>query len=267
VTGVLGHALAYAATGWPVFPCRPDDPSCPAVAEPGARCECKAPLTVHGFKDATTDPAMIHEWWGQLPAANVAIATGAPGPDVLDVDVKPEGSGFAALNRLKRAGLLTGAARLVRTRSGGMHVYYTGTDEGCHALPRYHLDFKASGGYVLAPPSSVHGRAYELLDHRDGITPLDWEAVKRCLDPPRRTPDAPPGTWQGGELPPGVRRALAADATDRSKALHRLVGACARAGMDEATIHQLAETYPPALEKYGARLHAEVERSLHRIGA
>jgi Bifunctional DNA primase/polymerase, N-terminal len=262
MTGILGQALAYASIGWPVFPCRPDADPCP---EPG-RCGCKAPLTRNGFKDASTCADQIRAWWRRWPAANMAIATGAPGPDVLDVDVKPDGSGWTALRRLKRAGLLTGAAALVRTPSGGAHVYYAGTSQGCHALPRHHLDFKSAGGYVLAPPSRVHGRPYELLDHRGGTAALDWQAVKRLLDPPRR-PVRRPGTWGGGELPAGVQRALAADDTDRSKALHRLVGACVRAGMNEDTIHQLAGNYPPALEKYGARLDAEVERSLRRIGA
>jgi hypothetical protein len=63
------------------------------------------------------------------------------------------------------------------------------------------------------------------------------------------------------------KHALAADATDRSAALHRLVGACVRAGMNETDIHQLAGNYQPALEKYGPRLATEVERSLRRIGA
>jgi hypothetical protein len=262
MTSILGQALAYASTRWPVFPTRPDADPCP---NPG-RCQCKAPVTPNGFKDASTDPTVIRGWWRRWPDANVAIATGAPGPDVLDVDVKPAGSGFAALNKLKRAGLLTGAARLVRTRSGGLHVYYAGTSQRGGALPRHHLDFKAAGGYVLAPPSRVHGKPYELLDHRPGAAALDWAAVKRLLDPPRRRP-APAGTWQGSELPPGVQRALAADDTDRSKALHRLVGACVRAGMNETDIHQLAGNYQPALEKYGPRLAAEVERSLRRIGA
>jgi hypothetical protein len=262
MTSILDQALNYAAAGWPVFPCRPDADPCPTPD----RCQCKAPVTLNGFKDATTDPALIRAWWRRWPDANVAVATGAPGPDVLDVDVKPAGSGYTALNKLKRAGLLTGASRLVRTRSGGLHVYYAGTSQRGGGLPRHHLDFKACGGYVLAPPSRVHGKPYQLLDHRPGAAALDWAAVKRLLDPPRR-PVPRPGTWQGGDLPPGVQRALAADDTDRSKALHRLVGACVRAGMNETDIHQLAGNYQPALEKYGARLGAEVERSLRRIGA
>lgn len=139
---MLRAALGYARVGWPVFPCRPDGTPPP---------KWKAPLTEHGFRDATTDPAVLRAWWDKWPDANLAIVTGAPGPDVLDVDVKPDGNGFSALRRLKRAGILADAAALIRTRSGGLHIYFAGTTQGCRALPRHHLDFKARGGYVLAP--------------------------------------------------------------------------------------------------------------------
>lgn len=264
---LLAAALRYARCGWPVFPCRPDSPAC---THPRG-CGCKSPLTEHGFLDAATDPEVIRAWWRTWPRANVAIATGAPGPDVLDVDVKPDGNGFAALNKLKRAGLLVGATALVRTRSGGLHIYLTGTAQGCHALPRHHLDFKARGGYVLAPPSRVGGQPYELLDHRAGIAALDWPKVAAVLEPPRISPrSAPrisPRSAPSGDLPPTVRQALEAPAPDRSAALHRLVGACVRAGLDEPVIHELAAGYEPAVAKYGPRLHAEVDRSLNRIGS
>ena len=261
-------ALAYAAAGWPVFPTRPDDPSCPG----GKGCGCKAPFPgTRGCLDASADPDVIRAWWRRWPAANVAIATGDPGPDVLDVDVKADGDGFGALGRLKRAGVLDGASALVRTRSGGLHVYFAGTAQGCHALPRHHLDFKSAGGYVLAPPSAVHGRPYELLDHRAGTAALDWPGVIAVLDPPRSSPRwssrSSPRWSSPGELPPAVRRALEAPVSDRSAALHRLVGACLRAGLDEPAIHELAAGYEPAVAKYGPRLHAEVDRSLTRIGA
>lgn len=164
-------ALAYAAAGWPVFPCKPGD---------------KAPDTLHGFHDATTDPAMIRSWWDRRPERNVAIATGAPGADVLDVDVKPAGDGWAAFNRLKRAGYLAGARALVRTPSGGLHVYFAGTSQPCGRLPRHYLDFKALGGYVVAPPSVVGGQPYELLDHRAGDGRFSWQAAIRLLEPQRQ---------------------------------------------------------------------------------
>jgi hypothetical protein len=174
-------ALDYARRGWPVFPCKPGS---------------KEPATIHGFKDATTDLDQITRWWWYNPAANVAIATGAPGPDVLDVDVKPTGSGWAAFNRLKRAGLLTGAVVLVSTRNGGLHAYYAGTGQPSGAIRGQHLDFKARGGYVLAPPSTVPaddwaadgtGR-YELIDARGGGASIDWARCKRLLTPPRPAP-------------------------------------------------------------------------------
>ena len=84
----LARALAYARHGWPVFPCKPGS---------------KEPATAHGHLDATTDPARIADWWRAVPVRNVAIATGAPGPDVLDIDVRPEGSGYPAWRRLQHA--------------------------------------------------------------------------------------------------------------------------------------------------------------------
>jgi Bifunctional DNA primase/polymerase, N-terminal len=191
----LPAALAYAAACWPAFPTRPDDPSCPG----GRDCPCKRPLTEHGCLDATTDPDVIRAWWRRWPLANVSIATGAPGPDVLDVDVKPDGDGWAAFNRLKRAGLLAGAKALVRTPSGGLHSYYAGSGQRNGKMPRHHIDFRSEGGYVLAPPSRVHGRPYVLLDHRAGACGhLDWQAATRLLEPPR--PAVRPRRSDAGDL-------------------------------------------------------------------
>jgi len=190
VTGdLLAAALRYASAGWPVFPVRPDADPCPDPDD----CPCKRPLIPkrdggNGFKDATTDPTQIRAWWRRWPGAGIGIATGAPGPDVLDVDRRSGGDGFAAFNRLKRVGMLAGAGALVRTRSGGLHAYFTGTGQRCGRLPAHHLDFKAAGGYVLAPPSRVHGKPYELLDHRPAGARLDWAAVRSLLDPPRPAP-------------------------------------------------------------------------------
>jgi hypothetical protein len=176
---MLAGALSYASHGWRVFPCRPGR---------------KEPDTPHGFKDATTDPGRITAWWAAVPDRNVAIVTGGPGPDVLDVDVRPGGSGYPALDRLKHAGLLHGSVAAVITPSGGMHLYYPGTGQASGRLPDCHLDFKATGGYVLAPPSTVAGRPYRLIQHQPGHSGqtaggrLDWAAALALLQPRQPPP-------------------------------------------------------------------------------
>jgi hypothetical protein len=150
------------------------------------------PLTEHGLLDATTDPDVIRQWWRRWPAANVAIATGAPGPDVLDVDDHGAGSGWPAYERLKSAGLLAGAIAIVTTPSGGQHVYYRGTGQTGGRLRGQFLDFKATGGYVLAPPSTVHGQPYTLTSHRPASGTLDWQAVVALLAPPPPPPSRRP---------------------------------------------------------------------------
>lgn len=244
-------ALAYAAAGWPVFPCKPGS---------------KEPATDHGFKDASVDPDVIRWWWQRTPDANVAIATGAPGPDVLDVDVKPEGSGFAAFNRLKSAGLLTGARALVKTRSGGLHAYYSGTEQPCGRLTRHYLDFKARGGYVIAPPSKVDGRPYELLDHRIANATLEWAKVRRLLEPPPSPPRHVRRT-DPGQLPAWlIERLDATDVPDRSAHFHGVVAACHHAGLTEQDTVALLTPWCEATGKYVGRVEAEVARSWSKVG-
>jgi hypothetical protein len=103
---------------------------------------------------------------------------------VLDVDHHGDaGNGYTALLRLMRAGLLEDAGAVVRTPHGGLHIYFAGSSQASGRLPRHHLDFKAAGGYVLAPPSRVDGRPYYLVRQADPSAGLSWAAVTRTLDP------------------------------------------------------------------------------------
>ncbi len=123
-------------------------------------------------------------WWERTPLANLAIATGEPGPDVLDIDHHGKaGNGYAALMRLKRADLLDVAGTIVRTPHSGLHVYFAGSGQASGRLPRHHLDFKSAGGYVLAPPSSVDGKPYRLVREAVPAGGLDWAAVAGILEP------------------------------------------------------------------------------------
>lgn len=144
------------------------------------------------------DPvAFARYWWKNGALYNIAEVTGFRF-DVLDVDTGPEGSGFDALERLRQAGLLTGAYKLVRTPSGGLHLYFAASGQRGGSLRGQHLDFKALGGYVLVPPSQIGGRRYEVLDERPptGVT-LNWGAVKALLVPPR--PYRAPRAWRGSQ--------------------------------------------------------------------
>ena len=67
VAPALDAALRYAAADW-VFPCKPGS---------------KEPATLHGFKDATTDPGRIRRWWTSYPRSTSRSPPGhqSPGGD------------------------------------------------------------------------------------------------------------------------------------------------------------------------------------------
>jgi hypothetical protein len=178
-----------------VFPCAPGSktPAFPAAHPPGdpagATCQGECGRPGHGFHDATTDPEKIRQWWGRNLGRNVAIATGAPGPDVVDVDNHGErGSGFAAWNELKRAGLVDSPRALVRTPSGGFHAYFAGSEQPSGKIPGRHLDWRAKGGYVVAPPSQVGGRPYALVHHEPSTAGVDFGAIRELLAPQPHCP-------------------------------------------------------------------------------
>ena len=185
----LRQALACAARGWPVFPCQPGQ---------------KIPATTHGYRDATTDPDQITAWFSRHPGRNLAIATGTPGPDVLDIDQHgPAGHGYAAAARLRAAGLLDGASAWVRTPSGGLHAYFTGTAQRCGHLPDCHLDFRSAGGYVLAPPSAVGGHPYRVLATTGHGQPPGLGRRHRPAAPSAPAPPAPAPAGPGPRPRPG----------------------------------------------------------------
>jgi hypothetical protein len=220
---VLASAMWHAARGWPVGP---------------VKFGGKRPVGLrNGVKEFTTDRRTILNWFdGRLGLCNLAVATGYPGPDVLDVDVRPDGNGWAAFNRLKSAGLLAGAFRMIRTPSGGgLHVWFAGTGQQCGRLPGLHIDFKAAGGLVLVPPSYAGGW-YEVLEERPPTgAVLDWEAAKRLLCPPQ--PYTP--RRDGGRRGPGSARHLVAwlegeTEGNRNSGLYWAARKAAQAGDEEA---------------------------------
>lgn len=101
-------AAAYAAKGWPVFPCRRSG---------------KEPVTAHGYKDATCDDKQVGAWWPRGAMKNVAIATGErSGLVVLDVD--PRNGGSETLLDLETEHGPLPPTPHVLTGGGGSHYYF-----------------------------------------------------------------------------------------------------------------------------------------------
>ncbi len=187
ITRSCGRLWPAPRKGWPVFPCHPGR---------------KVAATSNGYHDATTDPAQIREWFAGHPELNLAVATGAPGPDVLDIGYHGrDGDGFHGLWHLREAELLNGASACIDTPNGGLHLYFDGSSQRSSSLPDFHFDFIAKGGYVLVPPSRVAGRSYADVNIPGKHGGLDWTAAARLLDP-SGTRERPPHP-QASPEPPG----------------------------------------------------------------
>ena len=52
--------------------------------------------------------------------------------------------------------------------------------------PTLHLDFRSRGGYILAPPSWVNSKPYQLIRTLDADGELDWATVTTLLEPQRQ---------------------------------------------------------------------------------
>lgn len=149
---MLTAALWYAGIGWPVFPLLAEGEIVPSTGEPS---NGKHPATRHGFKDASTDPAVITQWWTYAPNRNVGLATGVRF-DVIDIDVP---DGFATLERLSETDRAVHG--WVDTPSGGIHLYITPTGIPNKARWLPGTDYRGKGGYVVAPPSRVAAGAWQ----------------------------------------------------------------------------------------------------------
>ena len=132
----------------PVFPCRQD----------------KSPTTEHGFKDASSDPAVIRKMFAHVHAEYVAMPTGSiTGVSVLDIDVEKDCDGVSGFEWLNANRGLIPQTRTVQTPSGGLH-YFLGHIEGLPCSNNkiaQRVDVRGDGGYVI-----VLGFGYELLEDR-----------------------------------------------------------------------------------------------------
>jgi hypothetical protein len=207
-------ALAAAERGWHVFPLRPN------TKRPALHGHRDCPRTGacadghQGWEQrATTEPARIRAAWNQAPY-NIGLATGPSGLCVIDLDtckpgetIPPEyarqnatsGEDVLAIAAEQAGQELPGDTLTVRTPSGGLHLYYaaptgaelrkTEGDRG-HGLG-WKIDTRAWGGYMVAPGSTVDGRAYEYLSDRDPAPLPAWLADRLTPAPLPAAPVVP----------------------------------------------------------------------------
>lgn len=243
----LGHeAAGYALMGWPVFPLAPGGKT-PLYHSPHQRsdparraCRGECGKYGHGVLDATTDRGTIHHWWHLHPEANIGIATGLPGPDVVDVDCKAGAPGLFTLKKLlDHTRLLAGSFMCVVTPSGGLHLYYEGTDQANSTRKKDGIDFRGKGGYVAAPPSLVGTTRYQIRETRLGVSGrVDWSAIKQELDP-KIDFSRPPRDWSGAGIDGLVDFVLSQAPGNRNSGLHWAACRVAEDGADPAAIQKL----------------------------
>lgn len=192
------NALSYAGLGLAVFP---------------LKAKGKTPLTSHGVKDATKDLKQIEKWWDKWQEANIGIATGeaSAGLIAIDLDVKPD-KGINGLESLKKwqseRGLTLPADTWVSTTgSGGKHIFYRYDKPIKNMVGIYPgVDVRASGGYIVAPPS-IHENGNPYKWDRSPFTyelkQADDTVINFITEPAHDSPDKPdfklPGTIPEGE--------------------------------------------------------------------
>ena len=184
---MIDDAAAYAAGGWPIFPCKGD----------------KSPLTERGYMDASTDLDQVKQWWSRWPTALIGAPTGI-NFDVLDVD--PRYRGDRHLEELvERLGPLPAGWR-ARTPGGGHHHFFAPNPAAPNGSNRFRhlfegsmevtgLDVKAAGGYVVVAPSSTPAGAYVWERGPGGIELPAWPDWALTRPEPAREPE----DWTGGE--------------------------------------------------------------------
>lgn len=142
----LEAALGYARRGWHVYPARD-----------------KARALVKWGTEATTDEKIIRRWWSTWPDAIVCIACGPSGLAVIDLDVKDGKNGPAVLDALERTHGRLPPTMMQRTGSGGTHLIFRGEIKSTVGVLGEGIDTRGKGGMIVAAPSMVSGKPYELL--------------------------------------------------------------------------------------------------------
>jgi hypothetical protein len=156
-------ALDHHRKGFKVFPANSvKDGIC--SCKQGAQCDKKGkhPRIVgwQNFAETASDN-LIRKLWGRYPNANIGIKTGG---SLAVVDVDPRNGGDVEwISLIERNGIDVPETFRVRTGSGGFHLYFTTPEPLRSGQLAPGIDFKAHGGFVIAPGSThANGNSYQI---------------------------------------------------------------------------------------------------------
>lgn len=156
-------------------------------------------------KGATLDTAVIVDWHRRGLLKAIGTPTGAPsGTVVIDVDAKHDGERLLAeLEHPSALGPLP-RVRVVRTRSGGLHIYCAHPGRGIRVRSgattgqlakllggRPGIDVRADGGLVVLPPSAGYQWIADDDEPLPPLPPLWLAAINGAGDPPPPPTPAP----------------------------------------------------------------------------
>ena len=227
----------------------------------------KRPAIANNLKRATTDPNVIAGWWSSRNL-NIGLATGPDsGVWVLDIDGQ---EGEATLRALEAEhGALPPTIETITGK--GRHLYFrwpTGNEIRNSQLREDvpGLDWRGSGGFVLAPPS-IHpsGRVYSWsVDSTDEFSDApDW--LLDLASGKRR------GNGRPAEAtPPEVLRTFIGQVHDgsyRGRAIARLSGVLLRRYVDPLVVLDLCRVFnetrcqPPLDDADVLRIVTDITRS------
>lgn len=266
-------ALRYAKAGLKVLP----------LYEGRERCACgrsdchsagKHPRTKHGVREASNDRGVVEQWWRQWPQANIGIATGHK---VCVLDVDSDKGGWESLEWMKAVYGDFGPTWKCITGGGGRHFFFQMPNEdlknAVKIWKRPGLDFRGTGGYVVAAGSESPKGAYRWME---GFAP--WQVPLAKLP-----------SYLLNELRHGVKikrmprpetkkQNVSIEAFDvipdgeRNDGLSRICGSLIRAGKDEMECNTLLHSAnamlcrPPLNEREVDAICASIWRCERRNG-
>lgn len=170
----------YGKQGWPIFPIfgLNEDGGC-SCGRPNCRSPGKHPITRDGYKNASTDLAVIRAWHKQHPDANWAMRTGSKitggsGNLIVDLD------GDVGIQHFENIEYEEGDPvyeTIEVDTPNGRHIWFGHADDFEYSIGSDVLapevDIRGNFGYVLVPPSQTdRPYQYRIKPGEAEITPL-----------------------------------------------------------------------------------------------